>query len=168
MEHFVKLGKLINEQGLELVWGKDGYEEIPITVAEINRPSLQIAGFFDYFDPRRIQVFGKVEYTYLKDMEEAERRKRFDQLFEKGIPALVVTHDLPIYPELLESAKEHEITVLHTAEGTSRFMSALILSLSVWLAPVTTMHGVWLRCMAKVCSSPVKVVLVKVKLPLSL
>ncbi|MBE7021929.1 MAG: HPr(Ser) kinase/phosphatase [Ruminococcaceae bacterium] len=142
MNIFVKLGTLIEEQGLELLHGPEGYQDIAITVAEVNRPSLQIAGFFDYFDPRRIQILGKVEYTYLEKMEASERTKRFDELFKRGIPALVVTSDLPIFPELLSAAKHHNITLLRTHEGTSRFMSDLILSLSVWLAPLTTMHGV--------------------------
>ena len=138
----VKLGTLINEQGLELIYGPEGYADIAITVAEVNRPSLQIAGFFDYFDPRRIQILGKVEYTYLEQMNPVERANRFDQLFSQQIPALVVTSELTIFPELLASAQKHNITLLRTHELTSRFMSDLILSLSVWLAPLTTMHGV--------------------------
>lgn len=142
MNIFVKLDTLINEQSLELVHGAENYADTPITVAEINRPSLQLAGFFDYFDNRRIQILGKVEYTYLEKLSSEERKKRLACLFEKQIPALVVTRDLPIYPELLACAEEYDTTVLRTAEGTSRFMSDIILSLSVWLAPLTTMHGV--------------------------
>lgn len=142
MNIFVKLGTLIDEQGLELVHGAENYADIPISVAEINRPSLQLAGFFDYFDNRRIQILGKVEYTYLEKLTAEERRERLACLFEKKIPALVVTRNLPIYPELLECAKQYDTTVLRTAEGTSRFMSDIILSLSVWLAPLTTVHGV--------------------------
>ena len=94
----VKLGTLINEQGLELIFGPEGYADIAITVAEVNRPSLQIDGFFDYFDPRRIQILGKVEYTYLEQMNPVDRASRFDQLFSTQIPALVVTSELPISP----------------------------------------------------------------------
>ncbi|MBR6728930.1 MAG: HPr(Ser) kinase/phosphatase [Clostridia bacterium] len=142
MNIFVKLGTIIDEQGLELIYGADGYKDIALTVAEVNRPSLQIAGFFDYFDPRRIQVMGKVEYTYLEKLTSEERLLRLSQLCAQKIPALVVTSDLPIFPELMEAAKTHGITLLRTHELTSRFMGDLILSLSVWLAPLTTMHGV--------------------------
>lgn len=142
MNIFVKLGTLVEEQGLELIYGAENYMDIPITIAEINRPSLQLAGFFDYFDPQRIQILGKVEYTYLEQLSCEERRKCLDALFEKKIPALVITRELPVFPELLACAKQFDITVLRTREGTSQFMSDIILSLSVWLAPLTTMHGV--------------------------
>ncbi len=142
MNVFVKLGTLIEEQTLELIHGTENYTDIPITIADVNRPSLQLAGFFDYFDPCRIQILGKVEYTYLQDLTPEERLKRLAALFEKGIPAMVVTRDLPIFPELLECAKRYNTTLLRSHEVTSQFMSDLILSLSVWLAPLTTMHGV--------------------------
>ncbi len=138
----VNLGTLIEEQSLELIFGADNYADLPISIAEVNRPSLQLAGFFDYFDPKRIQILGKVEYTYLENISSEKRMQSLERLLEKGIPALVVTSELPIFPELLECAKKHNVTILRTKESTSRFMSDLILSLSVWLAPLTTMHGV--------------------------
>lgn len=142
MDVSVKLGTLIEEKSLELIYGGEGYRVLPITIAEVNRPSLQLAGFFDYFDPKRIQILGKVEYTYLEKLDSEERTKRISSLLETKIPALVVTRNLPIFPELMECAKKFDVTLLRTHEDTSRFMSDLILSLSVWLAPLTTMHGV--------------------------
>ncbi len=142
MDNFVKLGTLIEEQGLELIYGAENFGDIPITIAEVNRPSLPLTGVFDYFDPNRIQILGKVEYTYLEQLSAEERQIRLACLFEKRIPAMVITRDMPILPEILVCAKEYETTILRTKESTSRFMSDLILSLSVWLAPMTTMHGV--------------------------
>jgi len=142
MNIFVNLGTIIEEQGLELVYGPEGYKDIDLTVAEVNRPSLPIAGFFDCFDPRRVQILGKVEHTYLEQLSAEERLERFNELFSRKIPALVITSELPAFPEMIEAAKTHNITILRTRELTSRFMSDLILSLSVWLAPLTTMHGV--------------------------
>ncbi len=142
MDVSVKLGTLIEEQSLELIHGSEGYMDLPITIAEVNRPSLQLAGYFDYFDPKRIQILGKVEYTYLEKLDSSERTKRISALLETKIPALVVTRNLPIFPELMECAEKFDVTLLRTHEDTSRFMSDLILSLSVWLAPLTTMHGV--------------------------
>ncbi len=138
----MKLGKLIEEQKLELIHGSENYYDIPVTIAEVNRPSLQLAGYFDYFDPRRIQVLGKVEYTYLEKFSSAERKKRLMALLETKLTALIVTRNLPIFSELLECAKECDVTILRTRESTSRFVSDLILALSVALAPMTTMHGV--------------------------
>lgn len=142
MNTFVKLGTIINEHNLEIIYSPDGYEDIPITVAEVNRPSLQIAGFFDYFDPARIQILGKVEHTFLEQMDSEERLKRLEQLFVHPIPALIITRDMEVFPEILECASKYNRPVLRTALGSSRFMSGLILALNVWLAPMTTMHGV--------------------------
>ena len=142
MNTFVKLGTIIAEHNLEIIYSPEGYEDIPITVAEVNRPSLQIAGFFDYFDSNRIQILGKVEHTYLEKMDSAERLKRLEQLFVHPIPALIITRDMEVFPEILECAAKYNRTVLRTALGSSRFMSGLILALNVSLAPMTTMHGV--------------------------
>ncbi len=142
MEVSMKLGKLMEEQGMELIHGGTNYENIPITVAEVNRPSLQLAGYFDYFDPRRIQILGKVEYTYLEQLDPEERKRRLSALMQTKPRVVIVTRNLPIFSELLDSAIENDITLLRTHESTSRFMSDLILSLSVALAPMTTMHGV--------------------------
>lgn len=142
MNVFVKLGTIIEEHNLEMIYAPEGYEDIPITVADVNRPSLQIAGFFDYFDPARIQILGKVEHTYLEQLNTEERTQKLEKLFMQPIPALIVTRDMEIFPELLECAKKYNRPLLRTAMASSRFMSALILALNVWLAPMTTMHGV--------------------------
>lgn len=142
MNVFVKLGTIIEEHNLELIYAPEGYEEIPITVADVNRPSLQIAGFFDYFDPARIQILGKVEHTYLEQLTAEERTQKLEKLFMQPIPALIVTRGMEIFPELLECAQKYNRPLLRTQMASSRFMSALILALNVWLAPMTTMHGV--------------------------
>lgn len=142
MNIFVKLGTIVSEHNLEIIFAPQGYEDIPITVADVNRPSLQIAGFFDYFDPARIQILGKVEHTYLEQMTAEERTERLEKLFEQPIPALIITREMEVFPELLLCAQNHNVPLLRTSLGTSRFMSGLILALNVWLAPMTTMHGV--------------------------
>ena len=140
--HLVPLGEVIKEHALEVVYAPDGYEEIPITVAEVNRPSLQIAGFFDYFDPARIQILGKVEYTYLEKMSSEERTEKLEKLLMQPIPALIVTRGMDVFPELLACAEKYKHPILRSSWSTSRFLSALILGLNVRLAPMTTMHGV--------------------------
>ena len=142
MSGFVKLESIISEHNLEIIYAPEKYEDIEITVAEVNRPSLQIAGFFDYFDPARIQILGMVEHTYLKKLNKKERLARLEQLFIQPIPALIITRGMDVYPEILECAQKYERTVLRTDMSTSRFMSGLILGLNVSLAPMTTMHGV--------------------------
>ena len=142
MNIFVKLGTIVQEQNLEIIYAPENYAETPITIAEVNRPSLQIAGFFDYFDPARIQILGKVEHTYLEKMSSEGRTESLEKLFSQPIPVVIITRDMEVLPEILDCATRHNIPLLRSKESTSRFMSALILSLNVWLAPLTTMHGV--------------------------
>lgn len=138
----IKLKAVMDEHKLETVYMPEGGENAEITVADVNRPSLQIAGFFDYFDTKRIQILGKVEWTYLEQMESAERKKSLDRLFKTGIPAVIITRNMEAFPELIKCAEEYKTPLLRTENSTSSFMSSLILSLNVALAPMTTVHGV--------------------------
>ncbi len=139
-EFTVKLSKIIKEFKLEEVYVPN--ENTLIKTTDVNRPGLQIAGFFDYFDNRRIQVLGMVENTYLAGMTSEERYKSIDNFFRRKIPVAIVTREMEIFPEMMEIAKKYEINVLRTALGTSSFLSALIAFLNVELAPRITRHGV--------------------------
>lgn len=145
MEDFtfsVELGRIVEEFHLEPVCVFEKYEKIRIVTNEINRPSLQIAGFFDYFYNNRIQIMGKVEFSYLEKMTSQQRHESLEKLFEKNIPCVIVTRNMDIYPEMTELAIKYNTPVLRTSNTTSRFMSALIAFLNVELAPRITMHGV--------------------------
>ncbi len=139
-EFSVKLSKIIKEFKLEEVYVPE--PEVLIETTDINRPGLQIAGFFDYFDPSRIQVMGMVENTYLMSLDADERYRRIDEFFSKNIPAAVFTREMEIGPEIIEIAKKHKTNILRTTLGTSSFMSALIAFLNIELAPRITRHGV--------------------------
>lgn len=139
-EFTVKLSKIIKEFKLEEVYVPN--ENTLIETTDVNRPGLQIAGFFDYFDPRRIQILGMVETTYLSGMSSEERYKSIDNFFSKKIPVAIVTRGMEIFPEMMEVAKKYEINILRTSLGTSSFMSAIIAFLNVELAPRITRHGV--------------------------
>lgn len=136
----VSLNKIIDEFKLESVYLPD--DEVLIDSADVNRPGLQIVGFFDYFDSTRIQIFGKVENSYLEDMPRSECYAHLRNFFQKRVPAVIVTRSAPISPEMLELAKEYQTPVLRTSASTSAFMSSLIAFLSVELAPRITRHGV--------------------------
>ena len=136
----VELGKIIKEFKLESVYVPD--ENVLIYTADVNRPGLQIAGFFDYFDSNRIQIFGMVESTYLADMSPKKRYESIKALFETHIPAVIVTRNATIHPEVLELAKIYQIPLMRTVSATSSFMSSLIAFLNVELAPRITRHGV--------------------------
>ena len=139
-EFSVKLKKIVKEFKLDEIYFPN--PDVLISTTDINRPGLQIAGFFDYFDANRIQVMGMVENTYLLSLDAEERYKRIDEFFAKKIPAAVVTREMEILPEMLEIAQKHGVNLLRTSLGTSSFMSALIAFLNIELAPRITRHGV--------------------------
>ncbi len=136
----VGLEKVIQEMKLDKLYYPD--KEIFIKTADLNRPGLQITGFFDYFDPRRIQVFGMVENTYLAGLSSEVRYNSLKRLFDKDISAIILTRNSNVSAEMLKLAEEYETPVLRTAQPTSLFTSALNAYLSVELAPRITRHGV--------------------------
>lgn len=138
----VKLSTIIETLHLTKLYYEDQMDDIEIVSANVNRPGLQIIGFFHYFDPERIQIIGKVEMTYLEKMTSQERKQSMEVLFSKGIPAAVITRTMEPFPEIVEAAQKYQVPLLQTDEVTSRFMSELIRNLSVWLAPRVTRHGV--------------------------
>ncbi len=136
----VRLTKIIEELKLEEIYAPQ--KDVLIETVDINRPGLQIAGFFDYFDPKRIQIFGMVENTYLNQFSSAEKREKIDAFFKRGIPALIITRGMDVIPEILELAEKYKTNILRTKLSTSGFMSAIIAFLNVELAPRITRHGV--------------------------
>lgn len=138
----VNLSKMVKEFKLEKLFTTEQNEQTEITSRDVNRPSLQIAGFYDYFDNTRIQVLGKVEYTYLMKMSEEERRNRLEKFFSTKIPALIITRNQEVIGGMEEFSKKYDVPVFRTAHSTSQFMSALIAWLNTELAPRITRHGV--------------------------
>ncbi len=141
----VDLSALIEEFKLEVLRGSTGYETTPITIEEVNRPGLQLAGYWGYFDPKRIQLMGLVENTYLEGVSAEARRQAFEQLMNYPIPALIITRSLEPFPECMEMAEKYDRTILRTAESTAAFMSSMISFLKTSLAPRITRHGVLLE-----------------------
>ena len=141
-EFGVSLGDLIHEFNFEVVYGPEGFEKTEITKDDVNRPGLQLAGFFDYFDPNRIQIMGKVESSYVEQMDSEARFACFERLFSTGIPVLIVSRNIDIFPECMAAAEKCGVPILRTNEFTSTIMSAIIASLKVNLAPRVTLHGV--------------------------
>lgn len=138
----VSLQKVIEEFKLEVIYIQKDAEDILIDETEVNRPGLQLMGFYEYFNPERVQIIGKVEFAYLSTLDEATRRERLQLLFAQKLPAIIITRELPYFAEMLELAKEYEIPLLRSKESTSNFMSGLIAFLNVNLAPRVTRHGV--------------------------
>lgn len=141
-EYKLPLKKVIEEFELEKIYETDDLDSVMITNTDVNRPGLQMVGFFDYFDNSRIQIMGKVEFTYLEQFHADERAEKIEQLISQHIPALIVTRGLQIFPEMIELAEKYNVPLLRSESGTSAFMSALIAYLNVQLAPRRTRHGV--------------------------
>ncbi len=142
MDNSVKLSAIVAEYNLKPVVTPDGCSEIKISVADVNRPSLQLAGFFEYFDPSRLQVIGMVEYTYLESLSSEDRYKSVEGLMKEPIPAIIFTRDMMPFPEVIDCAKKYKRAIYISDYSTSRFTSAVILYLNVALAPMTQLHGV--------------------------
>ena len=138
----VPLSEVVSQFDLEIAWRSTDYDKIQITVADVARPGLQIAGYFDHFEPMRLQVIGNVESSYLDKMTSPERLLVYDRLFSYKIPAIIAARGLTPGPECLEMAKKHNITILRWAGSTSSIVSSIIAYLTRELAPRITRHGV--------------------------
>lgn len=138
----VPLTKLVEEFHLEVAYAATDYESIRLTVEDVARPGLQLSGYFDHFEPMRLQVAGNVEISYVEKLTPAERAVTFDRLFSYKFPALLIARNLEPDPMCLEMAKKHNVTVLRSHEATSTIISDIITYLRAALAPRITRHGV--------------------------
>ena len=138
----VSLQKVIDEFKLEVIYIHKDANDLMIDENDVNRPGLQLMGFYEYFNPERIQIIGKMEFAYLSTIDEKTRRERLQLLFAQRIPALIITRELPYFTEMLELSKEYDVPLLRSKESTSNFMSGLIAFLNLTLAPRITRHGV--------------------------
>ena len=138
----VPLSALVDEFNLTFFHKSTDYDKIRVTVDEISRPGLHLAGFFDHFEPMRIYVCGTVEMAYLRKLSTEERQIIFDNFLSYQIPALVLARGYEAMPELLEMAEKYDITVLSSGDSTSYLVSSLITYLKNALAPRITRHGV--------------------------
>ncbi len=138
----VSLAKIAQEFNLEVLYSPINIQDVQIYSIEVNRPGLQLDGFFGHFDPERIQVMGASEFAYLQQFSPERLDKCFDEYFEKKPPAIIIARELTPYPQMMEAAAKHGVPILTTDEPTSAFSSGLVAFLSVDLAPRITRHGV--------------------------
>ena len=138
----VDLQKIINDQKLEVLYTPEDPSGIMISSSDVNRPGLALAGFYDHFDPRRIQPLGNAECLYLSEMPEEQRRERVTALMRHNPPTLIYTDKNRPDELTMELAEYFEVPLLRTDDLTSDFMAALIAYLHVQLAPLITRHGV--------------------------
>lgn len=144
MKGGVPLPELVSSLGMTVLNRGTDYETALVGIKDVNRPGLQLVGFFDYFDERRLQVIGMAETEMLESMSPEQREASFSRLFEYNIPALVIARDLDVYPECLSMARRYNRTLLHTKDTTVDFTTGVIQLLTRRLAPSITRHGVLL------------------------
>lgn len=143
MEEFgVKLSTLIELYDFKVICNFDKIDQTSITVADVTRPGLQLAGHFKHFGADRIQLVGNMEMAFLESLTSEEKRVSIDKLFSTGIPCLILSRNHKPFPELLESAKRHEIPILQSNDSTANIYSSIVKYLNVELAPKSYMHGV--------------------------
>ncbi len=138
----VPLSQVIRDFNLEIIYAPENINDIMITHPDVIRPGLPLAGFFDYFDPARIQIIGRVESIFLSKLTPDQRVKSIGNFLEKKPVCIVITRNIDPFSELTELAKDYNVPILRTNMPTSDFTSAIISSLNVHLAPKITRHGV--------------------------
>ena len=138
----VSLARIIKEFSLETIYTSRDPNDIYISSVEVNRPGLQLNGYFDYFDNDRIQICGTSENGFVEGFSPEKQAETIDAFFSRRPPVVIFTRGLSIWPDVMESAEKYKVPVLRTAEATSVFLSSLIAFLNVELAPRVTRHGV--------------------------
>ena len=138
----ISLSKLVEKMKLENLTTDIDVNSKRITQSDINRPALQLAGYFEHFDATRLQVIGNVEYTYLEGVDAETKKKIYDKLLSYNIPAVVFSRELQPDELFLEVARNHGVPVFSTKKVTSAFMAEAIRWLNVQLAPCISVHGV--------------------------
>ena len=142
MEYSVTFENFIAQLNLEVLSVPDDTQKIKIRSTEVNRRGLLISGFSKDFDPSRIQILGRMEFSYLDSLDHDVKIERMNNLFGREIPAVIVTRNMLISSEIVELARRHKVPLLRTGEETSTFMAEAIAYLNNELAKRITRHGV--------------------------
>jgi len=137
----VELIRLIEKMNLENCTPDIDIKKIKITQPDVNRPALQLAGFFHHFDSERVQIIGHVEMAYLQQMDEEQRLNVLSRLMDFHVPCIVFSRNMEISDKLIRLATEKEVPLLRTSKTTSSIMAEIIRWLNVELAPRITIHG---------------------------
>ncbi len=144
MEEIYKISmqKIIEEFHLETIYLPDLPENIFVTCSRVNRPGLQMVGFYDHYEQARLQIIGKVENLFVSQLPKEERSRRLEDFFRSKPSGVIVTTSIDVSADTVAIAEKHHVPILRTKERTSDFMAALIAYLNVQLGPRITRHGV--------------------------
>ena len=138
----VPLTTIVKEFDLEVAFAATDYARVRLTVPEVSRPGLQLAGYYDHFDPMRLQILGNAESSYLRKLGPAERSAVYDRLFSYKFPALLISRNGVPSPECLAMAKKHNVTLLRSQNPTGSIITAVTTYLNSAMAPRIGRHGV--------------------------
>ena len=138
----VSMAKIIEQFGLETISLPDLPENIKVSCSRVNRPGLQMVGFYDHYEQARIQIIGKVEHLFLSQLDPEERLRRLEDFFRSGPAGVIVTTSIELGRDAADLAEKYRVPLLRTPQRTSDFMAALIAYLNVELGPRITRHGV--------------------------
>ena len=137
-----RLSDLVEEFNMEILTKAPNYTTQTVTISDVNRPALQLVGFYKYFEPMRLQILGKAEMVFLQAMMQEKRRAVLESLLRCEIPALIIARNMEVFPELIELAEKHGRTLLRIDKTTVDATSEIIDDLNKKLAPQITRHGV--------------------------
>lgn len=138
----VRLTEIVEKMNLKNLTPGVDITERKVHVPDVNRPALQLTGFFDHFDLNRVQIIGNVECAYLETLTRERKDEIYEKLLAHKVPCIVFSNDLQPESEFIETAEKNDIPVLGTCKKTSSFMGELIRWLNVKLAPCISIHGV--------------------------
>ena len=136
------LKNMVETFNMEILHKGRDFDNTVVTISDVNRPALQLVGFYDYFDDKRLQILGRGEMQFLERMTEAERTRVFNKLLSYPFPAMIVARDMEAPSELVQTANKHDRTLLRSAESTVDVTSKLIDYLNRAMAPQIARHGV--------------------------
>ena len=150
-EFSVPLSQIVEKLGLKKVYISENYEETKISTVEINRPGLELTGYFEFFDNKRIQVLGNTEFAYLGRFGSEAQRMVIESIFSFGPPAVIICREIEPSNVILESAKLHKVSIFATDENTSDLTAQLVQYLNRELAPRITRHDVLVEVYGEGC-----------------
>lgn len=142
MAHGIKLVEIVEKMDLKNLTPEVDMVEKEVNVPDVNRPALQLTGFYDRFDSNRVQILGNVEYRYVQTLSEEQREETFDKLLQHPIPCIVFCRGLEPEQVFLEKAVKYGVPVFQTTKQTSDFTAEIIRWMNVRLAPCISIHGV--------------------------
>ena len=151
VEFSVPLSQIAEALNLTEVYVAENYKETNISTVEINRPGLELTGYLEFFDNKRIQVLGNTEFSYLGRYGPEAQKMVIDSIFSFGPPAVIICRDIEPSNAILESAKLHKVSIFSTPQSTSDLTASLVQYLNKELAPRIARHGVLVEVYGEGC-----------------